>query len=143
MEINHLQQLELSRLEKLRAEKENLAQEQLKKDEAVRKQLDLDKAREQRLKADSFMEETPDFQSDQLRMLYEQFQRTRQHQVSGEGSSKDKAATPSFVSNFGELNNTIDAPTLRVVKVKEDLFFAPINTDHDDYLSGPYYCNVS
>ncbi|KIL55424.1 hypothetical protein M378DRAFT_17965, partial [Amanita muscaria Koide BX008] len=135
MEINRLQQIELSRLETLRAEKEKLAQEQLKKDEAVRKQLEMDQAREQQRKADSPMEGTPDFQSDQLRMLYEQFQRSQQHKASGEGPSKGKDTTPSFVSNFGELGYTIDAPTLRVVKVKEDFFFAPINTDHDDYFN--------
>ncbi|KIL61837.1 hypothetical protein M378DRAFT_13291, partial [Amanita muscaria Koide BX008] len=135
MEINRLQQIELSRLETLRAEKEKLAQEQLKKDEAVRKQLEMDQAREQQRKADSLMEGTPDFQSDQLRILYEQFQRAQQHKASGEGPSKGKDTTPSFVSNFGELGHTIDAPTLRVVKVKEDFFFAPINTDHDDYFN--------
>ncbi|KIL54435.1 hypothetical protein M378DRAFT_18886 [Amanita muscaria Koide BX008] len=135
LEINRLQKEEIARLERLRAEKEKREKDQLEKDEAIRKQLDLDKVREQQLKTDSSMEGTPDFQSDQLRLLYEQFQKTRQHQVNGEGSSKDKATTPSFVSNFGDLNDTITAPTLRVVKVKEDFFFTPINTDHDDYFN--------
>ncbi|KIL54870.1 hypothetical protein M378DRAFT_18469, partial [Amanita muscaria Koide BX008] len=122
LEIDRLQKEELSRLAQLRVEKEKREKDRLEKDEAIRKQLDINKAREQQPRTDSSMEETPEFQSDQLRLF-------------GEGSSKAKATTPSFVSNFGDLNDTINAPTLRVVKVKEDFFFAPINTDHDDYFN--------
>ncbi|KIL54656.1 hypothetical protein M378DRAFT_18687 [Amanita muscaria Koide BX008] len=137
LEINRLQNEELARLERLRAEQETLAaKEKLEAEEAICKQLELDEARKQEHMAESpSVEGTPDFQSDQLRTLYEQFQRKRQDHSNGEGTSNNKGKTPTFVSNFGDLNSTVNAPTLRVVKVKDDYFFAPLNTDHDDYFN--------
>ncbi|KIL54970.1 hypothetical protein M378DRAFT_18375 [Amanita muscaria Koide BX008] len=93
----------------------NPAKEKSMNEESVRKQLELDKAREQEHVAESPVEGTPDFQSNQLRTI----------QVQG----------PFFCSNFGDLNDTVNAPTLRVIKVRDDYFFAPLNTDHDDYFN--------
>ncbi|KIL63416.1 hypothetical protein M378DRAFT_12156, partial [Amanita muscaria Koide BX008] len=133
VQLEHLAaQAELLRQEKLSTQETLVAQERARIEEATLKQLELDKLREQRPVSPS-IDGTPKFQSEQLRIMYEQFQRNQQHRSDGVGTSKQRE--PTFSSNFGDLQNTVNAPTLRVVKVKEDYFFAPLNTDHDDYFN--------
>ncbi|KIL62277.1 hypothetical protein M378DRAFT_12980, partial [Amanita muscaria Koide BX008] len=78
---------------------------------------------------------TPDFQSHQLRELYEQFQKEQQDKATGQGSSKSRTREFSLETDFDKLNETVNAPPLKVVKHDGYSFFAPINTDHDDYFN--------
>ncbi|KIL54988.1 hypothetical protein M378DRAFT_18355 [Amanita muscaria Koide BX008] len=112
LQLEHLAlQEDLLRQKNLAAQEALETQERARIEEATLKQLELDKSQEQRPVSPS-VEGTPKFQSEQLRMI-----------------------EPTFSSNFGDLQNTVNAPTLRAVKVKDDYFFAPLNTDHDDYFN--------
>ncbi|KIL56842.1 hypothetical protein M378DRAFT_16735 [Amanita muscaria Koide BX008] len=107
-------------------EKHHLLQEERAKLEAAAtKQLELDKERERQQDLSS-IEGTPKFQSDQLRTMYEQFTRERQNQSEGVGTSKGKKRDPTFSSNFDNLQDMVNSPTLRAIKVKDNYLFAPI-----------------